>query len=143
MCQKVSGSRFMAFGGLSAETFVVTRGALAIFQTSDIAERGFCAVYGTPLTYSVLDGQFVGVTLGSLNDPNAVAPKELFGAESRVSWMAAAWAAPETSLSDWLKRKLIASVGNRQHPDREPLPAWRMQWLADPRSGAASAQKSK
>jgi hypothetical protein len=48
-----------------------------------------------------------------------VAPKEQFGAESCISWIAAALAAPETSLSDWLKRKRVASVGNRQHPDRE------------------------
>jgi hypothetical protein len=119
MCQKASGGPFMAFGGVPTETFVVTRGALKIFQSSDIAERGFCAVCGTPLTYRVFGGQFVGVTLGSLDDPNAVVPKEQFGAESRVSWIAAGLAAPETSLSDWLKRKRIASVGNRQHPDRE------------------------
>jgi hypothetical protein len=119
MCQKASGGAFMAFGGVPTETFVVTLGALAIFQSSEIAERGFCAACGTPLTYRVLGGQFVGVTLGSLDDPNAVVPTEQFGAESRVSWIAAALVAPETSLSDWLKRKHIASVGNRQHPDRE------------------------
>src|SRR5258708_1356606 len=71
MCQKASGGPFMAFGGVPAETFVVTRGVPAIFQSSDIAERGFCAACGTPLTYRVLGGQRVGVTLGSLDDPNA------------------------------------------------------------------------
>jgi hypothetical protein len=120
MCQKASGGPFMAFGGVPAETFVVTRGVLAIFQSSDIAERGFCAACGTPLTYRVLGGQSVGVTLGSLDDPSAVAPEEQFGAESRVSWLAVALGAPKSSLSDWLKRKGVASVGNRQHPDCEP-----------------------
>jgi hypothetical protein len=119
MCQKASGSPFMAFGGAPTEAFVVTRGAQAFFQSSDIAQRGFCAACGTPLTYRVLDGQFIGVTLGSLDDPNAVAPNEQFGAESRLSWIGASLAAPEASLSDWLKRKRIASVGSRQHPDCE------------------------
>jgi hypothetical protein len=119
MCQKASGGPFMAFGGVPPETFVVTRGALAIFQSSDIAERSFCAACGTPLTYRALGGQFVAVTLGSLDDLTEVAPQEQFGAESRVSWLTAALAAPETSVSDWLKRKGIASVGNRQHPDHE------------------------
>jgi hypothetical protein len=119
MCQKASGGPFMAFGGVPSETFVVTRGALAIFQSSDIAERGFCASCGTALTYRALEGQLVGVTLGSLDDPNLVAPEAQLGAESRVSWLAAALAAPETQLSDWLRRKQIVSVGNRQHPDHE------------------------
>jgi len=119
MCQKASGGPFMAFGGVPNSSFVVTRGALSIFKSSDIAERGFCAACGTPLTYRVLGGQRVGVTLGSLDNPNVVAPEEQFGAESRVSWLAAALAAPETSLSEWLRNKGIASVGSRQHPDHE------------------------
>jgi hypothetical protein len=119
MCQKASGGPFMAFGGVPNASFVVTRGALSIYRSSEIAERGFCAACGTPLTYRTLGGQRVGVTLGSLDNPGAVAPKEQIGAESRLSWIAAALAAPETSLSDWLKSKRIASIGNRQHPDRE------------------------
>jgi hypothetical protein len=117
MCQKASGGPFMA--SVLTLSFVVTRGALSIFKSSDIAERGFCAACGTPLTYHFLPGQILTVTLGSLDNPDAVAPQTQFGAESRVSWLAAALAAPETSLSDWRKRKGIASVGNHQHPDHE------------------------
>ena len=64
-------------------------------------------------------GQNVGVTLGSLDEPEAIAPEAQFGAESRVSWLATALAAPETSLSDWLRRKRVASVNNHQHPDHQ------------------------
>jgi hypothetical protein len=119
MCQKASGGPFMAFGGVPNSSFVVTRGELSIFRSSDIAERGFCAACGTPLTYRLVGGRRVGVTLGSLDAPNAVAPEEQFGAESRISWLALALVAPETSLSDWLKSKQITSVGSRQHPDHE------------------------
>src|SRR6202035_6062676 len=51
MCQKASGGPFMAFGGVRLSEFVVTSGAIATFPSSDIAERGFCAQCGTPLTY--------------------------------------------------------------------------------------------
>ena len=119
MCQKASGGPFMAFGGVPNSSFVVIRGVLSTFRSSDIAERGFCAACGTPLTYRLVGGRSVGVTLGSLDAPNGVAPEEQFGAESRISWLAAALVAPETSLSDWLKSKQITSVGSRQHPDHE------------------------
>jgi hypothetical protein len=119
MCQKASGGPLTAFCGVPKSSFVVTRGALSIFQSSDIAERGFCAACGTPLTYRVLGGQRVGVALGSLDDPNAVVPEQQLGTESRVSWLDAALAAPEASLSDWLRSRQIASVGSRQHPDHE------------------------
>jgi hypothetical protein len=119
MCQKASGGPFMAFGGVPNSSFVVTRGTLSTFKSSDIAERGFCAACGTPLTYRLVGGRSVGVTLGSLDTPNTAAPEEQLGAEFRISWLAAALVAPETSLSDWLKSKQIISVGNRQHPDHE------------------------
>jgi hypothetical protein len=119
MCQKASGGPFMAFCGVPAPDFVVMRGTLSIFQSSEIAERGFCAVCGTPLTYRVLGGKRVGVSIGSLDNPNAVVPEEQLGGESRVVWLAAALAAPEASLSEWLTSRQIASVGSRQHPDHE------------------------
>jgi len=117
MCQKASGGPFIA--SLLTSSFIVTEGALSIFKSSDIAERGFCSACGTPLTYRSLPGQFTTVTLGSLDNPDAVVPETQYGAESRVSWLAAALAAPETSLSDWFKRKGIAAVGSHQHPDHE------------------------
>ena len=118
MCQKAVGGPFMA--SVLTSSFVITRGALSIFKSSDIVERGFCAACGTPLTYRFLAGdQFTVVTLGSLDDPNAFVPHMQYGTESRVTWLAEALTAPETSTSDWFKRKGIASVDNHQHPDRE------------------------
>ena len=117
MCQKAGGAPFMA--SVLTSSFVVTRGALSIFKSSDIAERGFCAACGTPLTHRFLAGNLIGVTLGSLDDPNAFVPQTQYGTESRVTWLAEALAAPEASVSDLLKRKGIASVGNHQHPDHE------------------------
>ena len=117
MCQKASGGAFIP--AVLTSAFIITRGSLATFASSEIAERGFCAACGTPLTYRSIPGDFVTVTLGSLDDSNAFVPHTQYGTESRVSWLAEGLAAPETSLSDWFKRKGITTVGIHQHPDHE------------------------
>ena len=119
MCQKASGGPFMTFGGVRMSEFIVTRGAISTFASSDIAERGFCAQCGTPLTYRSLWSDWISVTLGSLDDPNAAEPAAQFGVESRVRWLARALSAPETRTEQWLAQNKIAAVHNRQHPDRE------------------------
>jgi hypothetical protein len=119
MCQKASGGPFMAFGGVRMSQFVVTHGAISSFASSDIAERGFCAQCGTPLTYQRLGSDRVSFTLGSLDEPNAVEPSTQLGAESRLRWLARSLGAPETPIEQWLARANIQAVHNRQHPDRE------------------------
>jgi hypothetical protein len=119
MCQKASGGPFMAFAGVATAQFVVTRGEVATFVSSDIAERGFCSACGTPLTYRGAKGGRISVTIGSLDDPNAVAPESQLGVESQVNWLAGALALAATKTDEWLTRKKIATVDNRQHPDRE------------------------
>ena len=119
MCQKAGGAPFMAFAGAPEKDFVVTRGEIATFVSSDIAERGFCSACGTPLTYRGSRGARVSVTIGSLDEPGAVAPQSQLGVESRVSWLAGALAAPAMTTEEWLARKKIVAIGNRQHPDHE------------------------
>jgi hypothetical protein len=119
MCQKASGGPFMTFGGVRTAEFIVTRGAISTFSSSDIAERGFCAQCGTPLTYRGLSADRISVTLGSLDDPNAVEPTTQLGVESRVAWLARSLNAPEIRTEQWLARKKLAAVQNRQHPDHE------------------------
>ena len=119
MCQKAGGAPFMAFTGVPTAKFVVTQGRIASFASSDIAERGFCADCGTPLTYRGLGAGHVSVTIGSLDDPNAVAPEGQLGVESQVHWLAGALALPAMRTEDWLARKKIAAIQTRQHPDHE------------------------
>jgi hypothetical protein len=119
MCQKAGGAPFMAFGGVRMSEFVVTRGVISTFASSDIAERGFCAECGTPLTYRGLGSERISVTLGSLDDPDAVEPAVQIGVESRLRWLKPALNAPEIQTEQWLARAKIAEVRNRQHPDRE------------------------
>jgi hypothetical protein len=119
MCQKAGAAPFMAFAAVPVDKFVITRGALATFASSDIAERGFCAACGTPLTYRALKSPDISVTILSLDDPNAVAPEMQLGAEAQVHWLAGVLALPAVRTDEWLKRKKVATVQNHQHPDRE------------------------
>ena len=94
MCQKAGGGPFMAFAGVRLAELAWTRGAPRTFASSDIAERGFCAGCGTPLTYRALGRDRIGVTIGSLDAPGEVAPVKQFDAEARLPWLAAIFDLP-------------------------------------------------
>jgi hypothetical protein len=117
MCQKAGGAPFMVFAGVPRESFVLTRGRLSTFASSDIAERGFCAACGTPLTYRGLASARISVTVGSLDDPDAAPPETQLGTESRAPWLAGALALPATTTREWMERDGIATIRNHQHPD--------------------------
>jgi hypothetical protein len=119
MCQKAGGAPFMAFTGVKNADLVFTRGALAKFSSSDIAERGFCAACGTPLTYQMKGSKRISVTIGSLDNPAIFGPAEQLGVESRLPWLATLANLPERTTGDWLRAAKIDDVGNHQHPDSE------------------------
>jgi hypothetical protein len=119
MCQKASGGPFMAFASVGRDAFHITRGEIASFRSSEIAERGFCRDCGTPLTYDGLGARHISVTIGSLDDVNAVAPHTQLGVEAEANWLRLALGLPATRTEDWLASKHLASAGSHQHPDHE------------------------
>ena len=120
MCQKAGGAPFMAFcDSVRQERFVFTRGAPAIYRSSEIAERSFCAICGTPLTYRLLGRNHISVTIGSLDSPADVAPREQLGVESTLPWFAGLAALPASPTEKWLKTVNVAEAGSRQHPDHD------------------------
>ena len=119
MCQKAGGAPFMAFAAVSHDKFTVTRGTITAFVSSEIAERGFCVGCGTPLTYRGEGAGHISVTIGSLDDPNSIAPQVQLGAESQVHWLPAALTLPKLSIERWLSKKNRKNAGSRQHPDRD------------------------
>jgi hypothetical protein len=119
MCQKAGGAPFMAFAGVKNADLVFKRGAPSKFSSSEIAERGFCAACGTPLTYQMKGGKSVSVTIASLDDPGRFAPSRQLGIEARLPWALTLAALPEESTDAWLAAAKIDDVGNHQNPDRE------------------------
>jgi hypothetical protein len=119
MCQKAGGAPFMAFAGVKLADLEFTRGAPAKYSSSQIAERGFCAACGTPLTYQMKGRHRISVTIGSLDDAAQFAPGEQFGIEATLPWFAALVDLPGRQTGDWLGAAKIENVGNHQHPDHE------------------------
>ncbi len=117
MCQKAGGAPFLAFGGVPVGEFEISRGEISMFRSSTIAERGFCAQCGTPLTYRILGRDRIGFTLGSLDHPESVPPTEQLGIESRLPWFESLHALPGQTIQSWLDKANLGDVGSRQHPD--------------------------
>jgi hypothetical protein len=87
MCQRATGGVFAALSMVKKSELSWTRGAPATYASSNVAERGFCASCGTPLTFAYADKDTIEVTTGSLDDPEAAPVSEHFGVESRLSWL--------------------------------------------------------
>src|SRR5260370_29347882 len=119
MCQKASGQPFMAFARVKHENLRWTRGRPSIFASSNIAERGFCSACGTPLTYRHVDGRNISLTIGSLDEPEAVRPMVQFGIEGKLSWFGELDELPGKRTEDWMRENGITHVESRQHSDCE------------------------
>jgi hypothetical protein len=85
MCQRASGQPFMAFVRFKAAQ-VAWSTPPETFASSNRVERGFCRDCGTPLTYKVIGGDHLSVTLMSLDDPS-IAPEFVFAPEAKAAWL--------------------------------------------------------
>ncbi len=114
MCQKAVGGPFVVLASVSMGDLAWTRGEPARFKSSSMANRGFCAACGTPLTYEGVGGSTISVTVGSLDDPAAAAPVKAYGIEGRVKWLDLVTGLPgiETEAE-------YAGLVSHQHPDRD------------------------
>ena len=103
-CQQAGGGPFMAFAPVAHADFALTQGALKLYRSSDIAERGFCANCGSPLTYRGFASDHISVAVGSLDDPKAAAPTGQLAAEQALPWLRPALDTPNLPLGDFLAR---------------------------------------
>jgi hypothetical protein len=123
MCQKASGNYFVPFAHVPKSSFVITRGALRYFHSSDPVRRGFCARCGTPLLLETISSDVVYVMLGSLDDPAAVAPVAQYGIEARMPWFRTLDGLPgqateDSDELDGIPPEVIRE-SNHQHPDHD------------------------
>lgn len=126
MCQKQFGNFFGAFAGVHKDQFQITRGTLAVFTSSDDAERGFCRDCGTPLTYGAFSRPWVSVSIGSLDRHSEMKPEFQYGMEAREPWFGELVALPGTmtgegdnGVGDTPERYDKIRRSNHQHPDHE------------------------
>ena len=86
MCQRAVGGPFAALAPVELADFAWTKGEPGVFQSSSVAERGFCRDCGTPLSFRYLDSDEIDVTIGSLDQPEEIEPQGQYGIESRMPW---------------------------------------------------------
>ena len=125
MCQKAMGNVFAPLAGVHRDDFAWTRGAPAVFLSSPVAERGFCARCGTPLTFRYLDTERISVTIGSLDRPDAAPPVVQNGVEARVGWLDRLGALPGVTTEDDQPAGRFAKIVSYQHPDHDTPEGWR------------------
>ena len=111
LCQRALGNVFFAFVQFPRDSFLITRGEPRWFQSSKPMERGFCAECGAPLFTRYQIGEFsdwIGVTIGSLDAPEAVTPQGHFGTESMLPWLEIADDLPRGSYPENFIEKYLA-----------------------------------
>jgi hypothetical protein len=86
-CRKASGAPVSAWLQVAPAEFRVTAGAATAFASSADATRWFCGACGSPVYMTDAAGKSVGVTLGTLDGPNAVAPTVHGWVSAQVEWL--------------------------------------------------------
>ncbi|MBJ6987355.1 MULTISPECIES: GFA family protein [unclassified Devosia] len=121
MCQKAFGGFYAPLVGEHVRNFEVTRGTITLFRSSDLVERGFCNACGTPLSFKYSDGEWMSVSIGSLDTPEAFPPKDQHGTESRLSWANQLGHLPDIGPYSAEELETVEEIrlSNHQHPDHD------------------------
>ncbi len=87
ICRGTSGAVSVAWFSIERSQFRFTEGEPTRFKSSRRATRTFCPQCGTHLTFETEDFPTeVDVTIGSLDDPDSVTPKDHTWISSKVRW---------------------------------------------------------
>ena len=119
MCQKAFGSYFAPLASVERADLEWTRGAPAVFRSSTIVTRGFCAACGTPLTYDYEAGPTIAFSLGSLDDPTAVPPAIQYGIEGVMPFFSALHLIPSVRTDESMPEGSLDRLHAFQHPDHD------------------------
>jgi hypothetical protein len=85
MCQLAFGNTRAAFINLRNDEVRWLASEPSYYASSKIAQRGFCAHCGTPLSFAYLGSERMDLSVGSLDEPAALTPVSHFAVESRIA----------------------------------------------------------
>ena len=89
-CQRITGSAFWVGTLYPRENFQLTQGEVIWYASSELCDRAFCGTCGSQLFALYSKPEFsgwIGIALGSHDDPNAVPAEAHFGVESQQAWL--------------------------------------------------------
>jgi len=119
MCQKASGAPFASFADITRTDLTWTKGQPSFFRSSSIAERGFCAACGTPLSFGRIDGDRIEIMTGTFDRPDRIVPTRQFGTESRLGWVVGISNMPSQTTQQNYGPEKMATIVSHQHPDHD------------------------
>jgi hypothetical protein len=95
-CRRAAGATAVAWGTLARRAFRITHGVLQEFGSSAPVSRGRCGVCGSALTYRH-DARpaEIDVTLASLDQPAACAPRMHVWVSEKLPWVLIADGLPQ------------------------------------------------
>jgi len=88
ICRKASGAPFVSWASFLSADFAFTSGMPVRYHSSAIAFRQFCANCGTQLTFQFFKSpESIDVTLASLDQPDAIAPRDHIWTRRQIAWI--------------------------------------------------------
>ena len=88
MCRRSTGAPVVTWAVLPRANFRVTKGSMKIYRSSEKGERMFCADCGTQLVFQTSDNpDKMDVSIGSLDEPERLAPSCHVGVDGRLGFM--------------------------------------------------------
>jgi hypothetical protein len=88
ICRRTTGAPFVTWFSVRPSEFRFITGEPSRFRSSARATRRFCAQCGTQLTFQGDDWpDEIDVTTSSLDDPEAVPPREHIHTSSKLRWV--------------------------------------------------------
>lgn len=124
MCQKATGSPFLASAVVQARDLAWTRGAPARFRSSAAAERAFCPACGTPLAFIPVGGTTIEITIASLDQPQRVTPVRQIGTEALLAWVWDLRVLPAKTTAENAGAAFTGGLRSLQHPDHDTPEGW-------------------
>jgi hypothetical protein len=87
ICRRSTGAPMVAWFSVKLADFAFTAGQPSTYRSSAKAQRGCCPTCGTQLTFKLDAEEEIDVTVGSLDDPEAVPPQDHTFVSSQLSWV--------------------------------------------------------
>ena len=86
ICQKATGAPFYARVRVPLDQVTIS-GPVGWYYSSETLRRGFCPRCGTSLFSERADANSIGLTMGSLDDPDRFNPTEHIFVASKQAWL--------------------------------------------------------
>lgn len=89
MCQRWSGSAVAVWVDFPRASLIYegSGGEPTLYRTCETAQRGFCPVCGSSICALDDGADYICITVGTIDDPDAIAPESQSFPESAPSWL--------------------------------------------------------